>query len=107
MRRGGKHHDQTGPTTGRRDAVRVLAEPDERKLSGTERLRITLGGGVVFSGLKRTTRINADLTQTQSTAGGSRVQSAGLHPPALAKPIEFRMISTEQQVNRICGLVSF
>jgi hypothetical protein len=60
-----------------------------------------------FSGLKRTTRINADLTQTQSAAGGSRVQSAGLHPPALAKPIEFRMISTEQQVNRICGLVSF
>jgi len=40
-----------------------------------------------------------DRTQTKPTAGRSRFQGAGLHPPALAEPMQSRMFSTEQHRN--------
>ena len=88
--------DQTGQTTGRWQAQRPLAEPDERVLSGTQRLRSTLGGGVLFQRLETDDGLDANLPKTKPTVGRSRFQSAGLHPPALAEPMQSRMISTEQ-----------
>ena len=52
--------------------------------------------GIVFQRAETDDGFDAGLTQTEPTAGGSRLQGAGLHPPALAEPMQLRMFSTEQ-----------
>ncbi len=93
---GCRKRDQTSQTTGGWDTERILAEPDERAISGTESLWHALGGGIVFQRVETDDGFNADFTQAESTVGGSRVQGAGLHPPALAESMQSRMYSTEQ-----------
>ena len=88
--------DQTGQTTGGWNAERVLAEPDEREISGTEGLWFAVGGGIVFQRLETDDGFDVDLSQTESTAGRSRLQSAGLHPPPLGEAEWIEMFSTEQ-----------
>src|SRR5882724_11006797 len=88
--------DQTGQTTGGWDAQRLLAEPDEREISGTERLWGALGGGIVLQRLETDDGFDTNLTQTKPTAGRSRFQSAGLHPPPLGEHTQPTMFSTEQ-----------
>src|SRR5271170_7556517 len=88
--------DQTGQATGGWHPQWVLAEPDERAISGTERLWFAVGGGIVFQRVETDDGFDTDLTQTEPTVGGSRLQGAGIHPPALAEPMRSRMFSTEQ-----------
>ena len=87
------------PARQRADGTRewILAEPDERKVSGTERLWFTLGGGILFQRAETDDGFDPDLPQTEPTAGRSRLQGAGLHPPALAEPMQSWMFSTEQK----------
>ena len=66
------------------------------QLSGTERLWLAVGGGILFQRLETDDGFDVDLPQTESTAGRSRLQSAGLHPPPLGEPMESQMFSTEQ-----------
>jgi len=69
---------------------------DFARVAGTERLWFTVGGGIVFQRLETDDGFDADLPQTGSTAGRSRLQGAGLHPPPLGEPMRSWMLSTEQ-----------
>jgi len=48
-----------------------------------------------FSGLKRHDGFDTDLAQARSTAGRSRLQGLGLHPPPLGEAEWAEMFSTE------------
>ena len=59
-----------------------------------------MGGGILFQRFETDDGFDTDLTHTEPTAGRSRLQGAGLHPPALADPLQSRMVSTEQNGNK-------
>src|ERR1017187_2497945 len=89
--------DQTGAAAGRRQPRWVLAQPHEPNLSQKQRLWLALGGRVVLQRPETHDGFDAQFPQTQSTAGRSRLQGAGLHPPPLGEYKLIQMFSTEQK----------
>ena len=72
-------------------------------VSETQRLWFAVGGGILLQRLETHDGFDADLAQTQPTAGRSRLQSAGLHPPPLGEPMQSWMVfNPEPKINQIC-----
>ena len=88
----------TGDAAGRAASGRLRfdAQPDERAISGTERLWFALGGGSVLQRVETDDGFDVDFTQAKSTLGRSRLQGAGLYPPPLGETMQSTMFSTEQ-----------
>ena len=54
-----------------------------------------MGGRILFQRLETHDGFDPDLAHARPTAGGSRFQSVGLHPPPLGEPKWTEMFSTE------------
>jgi hypothetical protein len=91
-------HDQCRLDWGAESVIKPARQrADERAISGTERLWHALGGGILFQRVETDDGFNPDLPQTEPTAGRSRLQGPGLHPPAVAGTMRPTMFSTEQK----------